>query len=95
MDTTESSLKPIPYGKRLLPTWIDKVGRERPDTTWASMPISSDLKDGFRDFQYRHLVAAIDAAAWWIESIIGKSSNFETVAYMGYVSQETFAGEGC
>ena len=70
-------------GGRLLPTWIDKVAHEAPDKVWASMPRSANLKDGFRDLQYRHLVAAVDSAAWWIESSIGRSSHFETVAYMG------------
>ena len=70
-------------GKRLLPTWIDKVCREEPDRVWASMPRTTNPADGFRDLKYCHLVAAIDATAWWIESVVGRSSQFETVAYMG------------
>ena len=73
------------HGKRLLPTWIDEVGRKTPEKPWALMPRSSDLKDGFREYHYRHLVAAIDTLAWWIESIIGRSTTFETVAYMGSI----------
>lgn len=83
--TSECSPDPMLRGKRLLPTWIDSVGRETPDKVWASIPRSMDLKDGFRDLQYRHLVAAIDTIAWWIESIIGRSTDFETVAYMGCI----------
>lgn len=77
-------------GGRLLPTWIDKVGQDAPDKVWASVPRSANLKDGFRDLRYRHLVAAIDAAAWWIESVIGRSTNFETVAYLGYIAVMTY-----
>ena len=81
--TLESSSEPTALGKRLLPTWIDKVGRETPEKVWAMMPRSADLKDGFREYHYNHLVAAIDTLAWWIESTIGRSTTFETVAYMG------------
>ena len=81
--TSECNSEPTVYGTRLLPTWIDKVGRETPDKVWAMMPRSTDLKDGFREYHYSHLVAAIDTLAWWIESTIGRSTTFETVAYMG------------
>lgn len=85
--TVTSECGPV-YGKRLLPTWIDKLGRETPEKVWAMMPRSTDLKDGFREYHYRNLVAAIDTLAWWIESTIGRSTTFETVAYMGCI----FAG---
>ena len=83
--TSECDSEPMVYGKRLLLTWIDKVGRETPDKVWAMMPRSTDLKDGFREYHYSHLVAAIDTLAWWIESTIGRSTTFETVAYMGCI----------
>ena len=83
--SSECSSDSIVHGKRLLPTWIDEVGRRTPEKSWALIPQSSDLKDGFREYHYRHLVAAIDELAWWIESIIGRSTSFETVAYMGCV----------
>ena len=79
------SSDPMLHGKRLLPIWIDKVGRENPEKAWALMPRSMDLKDGFREYQYRHLVAAIDTVAWWIEATIGRSTDFETVAYLGCI----------
>ena len=80
---TEGTLDPMVQGNRLLPTWIDKVGRESPEKSWALMPRSMHLEDGFREYQYRHLIAAIDSVAWWIESIIGRGADFDTVAYMG------------
>ena len=83
--TSERSPNIVSHGERLLPCWIDKVGRETPEKVWVSMPRSMNLQDGFRDFQYRHLVAAIDTVAWWIESIIGRSTDFETVAYLGWI----------
>ena len=83
--TSECSSEPSVHGKRLLLTWIDKVGRETPEKVWAMMPRSADLKDGFRKYHYSHLVAAIDTPTWWIESSISRSTTFETVAYMGCV----------
>ena len=70
-------------GKRLLPTYIDRLGQDSPEKSWALIPRSRDLKEGFGEYRYRHLVAAIDSVAWWIESLIGRSTTFETVAYMG------------
>jgi hypothetical protein len=71
--------------RRLLPAWIDQVCQEQPDKVWASITRSSDLKDRFRDIKYPEFVAAIDALAWWIESLLDRSSDFEPVVYMGYV----------
>ncbi len=90
--TTERSLDSMLHGRRLLPAWIDKVGRESPEKVWALMPRSNDLKDGFHEYKYHHLVAAIDTVAWWIESVIGKSHDFETVAYMGYIFNSLVSG---
>ena len=80
---SKSSLGSTVRGKRLLPTYIDRLGHESPEKSWALIPRSKDLKDGFGEYRYRHLVAAIDSVAWWIESLIGRSTIFETVAYMG------------
>ena len=84
MTVTTTSISEGLVGRpKLLPTLIDEVGCEEPDKIWASVPQSSNLKDSFRDLTYRQLVAAIDSTAWWIESSIGRSSTFETVAYLG------------
>lgn len=39
----ECSLQSVVHGKRLLPTWIDQLGRETPEKPWALMPRSTDL----------------------------------------------------
>lgn len=84
LSSNKQDLTMDPRGQRLLPNWIDHLAKNTPDKIWASMPWSSNLEDGFRDLQYRHLAGAIDKVAWWIESKIGRSSNFETVAFIGY-----------
>ena len=86
MTVESQSREPFPddiRGRRLLPSWIDEVARKEPERVWASMPRASDPKDGFRDVEYSRLASAVDKIAWWVESIIGRSSDFETVAYMG------------
>lgn len=70
-------------GRRLLPTLIDDLADRQPDNAWASIPRSADIKEGFQDISFRQLVNLIDGLAWWIESRYGRSSTFETVAYLG------------
>ena len=52
-----------PCGKRLLPTLIDSVAASEPDRTWASVPISQNLEDGFLDISYGQLADAVDMLA--------------------------------
>jgi hypothetical protein len=70
-------------GQRLLPTVIEQLVSDFPDKAWASIPLSADIKAGFQDISFRQLATIIDALAWWIESRIGRSSTFETAAYLG------------
>lgn len=70
-------------GQRLLPHIIDRLGKEERHKAWASIPLSENIKEGFQDVSYHQLAMATDALAWWIESRIGQSKNFETVAYLG------------
>ena len=71
------------YGRRLIPQLIDQRAEESPELPLWSVPISSNLMDGFRDISYGQVARAINRAAWWIDGNIGKSTTFETLAYMG------------
>lgn len=71
------------YGRRLISQLIDQRGEESPEHSIWSIPRSSNLADGFRDIGYGQLSGAINRAAWWIDDSIGKSTTFETLAYMG------------
>ena len=71
------------YGHRLIPQLIDERARSRPQDPVWSVPDSSNLADGFRDISYAQVARAINRAAWWIHENIGKSTTFETLAYIG------------
>jgi hypothetical protein len=72
-----------PYGERLLPQVVEAIAETDPSRVWASIPISLDVTDGFRDITFKEMLHAIDFICWWIEYQIGSSRDFETVAYLG------------
>ena len=75
---------PPDCGKRLLPVVIDEYARDQPERPWASIPIDDwDLTQGYEDVSYGALANAINKLAWYIERTIGRSSNLETIAYLG------------
>ena len=71
------------YGARLLPQVVDQLAVSDPIRVYASIPISSDLSAGFRDITMLDMAAAVDFFAWWLDSRCGRSSQFETLSYMG------------
>ena len=86
-----SSLKDInqaEYGRRLVPTLVDELARQAPDHVFASIPKSSQFTDGLIDVTNSMFACAVNRAAWSLESMIGRSDEFETIAYLG-------PGESC
>jgi hypothetical protein len=74
----------IPLGERLLPVRVDKLARDHPDKTCASIPKTQDLKDGYRDITYREIARAINRAAGWLEGHFGRNTTeFESLVYLG------------
>ena len=71
------------YGARLLPQVLDELAKSDPARIYATLPLSSDLAQGFRHVTVLEMAQATNAFAWWLDERIGKSSSFETVAYMG------------
>lgn len=69
--------------KRLLPTILDDRARDTPDRVYASVPKTGKLNDGYRDISYRQVANASNRVAWWLERETGKSTTFETIAYIG------------
>ncbi|KAI1346772.1 hypothetical protein F5Y01DRAFT_264280 [Xylaria sp. FL0043] len=68
----------------VLPVVIDELARNDPHRPWASIPVDdNDLTRGYEDINYETLASAIDKLAWVIDSAIGKSTTFETIAYLG------------
>lgn len=55
-----------------------------PHRPWASVPFDDDdLSKGYEDITYDVLANAVNKLAWFIDSCIGRPTNFETVAYIG------------
>lgn len=72
-----------PYGSRLLPTVVDETAKSHPDLPYAHVPISSNVGDGFKSVSFSDLATATNHLAAWISETLGRSTSFETIAYMG------------
>ena len=71
------------YGSRLMPCVVDELSASTPSRVYASVPVSSDLSEGFRDVTFREVAAATNSLARRITAQIGRSETFETIAYIG------------
>ncbi|ROV93607.1 hypothetical protein VMCG_08113 [Cytospora schulzeri] len=75
---------PADYCKKLLPVAIDEIASKEPDRPWVSLPHDDwDLAQGFEDVSFAALANAINKVAYAIEAAFGRSSTFETFAYLG------------
>jgi hypothetical protein len=69
---------------QLIPVILENRAKLDPHGIWARFPISSQsYKEGFRSATHLELLNAVNKVAWLIEETLGKSNNFETIAYLG------------
>lgn len=78
-DTTNA----IPYGRRLLPSYLDEIAKRNPGRVYAAIPKTAAVEDGYIDVTIADLARCANFMAQWIEEKFGKSQNFETIAYVG------------
>ena len=71
------------YGSRLLPQVVDELAYSDPKRIYASIPHSPDWSYGFRDVSMLQVSRAVDRVARWLESVAGRSTQFETLCYVG------------
>ena len=73
------------FGSRLLPQVVDELARSCPERIYASIPLSSGPLQGFQfqDVTILELAQAVSRFAWWLDENLGKSTTFETLAYVG------------
>lgn len=71
------------YGKRLLPALVDEIAATDPERTFASIPKSSDIGDGFLDVSYCKFARAVNRCAWWLTKELGEHVEPKIVLYMG------------
>jgi len=71
-----------PKKNRLLVKTVDDAAETEPKRLFAKVPQGTELSDGFLNITMEGLARAVNCMAWWIEGIIGKGKNQETLAYM-------------
>ena len=71
------------YGHRLIPTLVDDYARTDPDYVFASIPKTTNFADGLEKITISAFARAVNEIAWRCESVLGKSTNFDTLAYIG------------
>ena len=75
-----SQAKSVP---RLIPDLVDDYARTKPDYIFAQVPKTSDFADGLKDITISTFARVVNHIAHRIESVLGKSSDFDTIAYIG------------
>ena len=73
----------LDYGRRLIPHLIDERANKDWKQPFTSLSRSADPIDGFDDITYRQFANAINHCAWWMQSVLGKSHEYNTIAYTG------------
>lgn len=63
-------------------TVVDERAAENYQRPIASIPRSSNVKEGYRDISYAAFSNAINRCANWIWMTIGTSSTFEPLVYL-------------
>ncbi|CAG8979441.1 hypothetical protein HYALB_00011954 [Hymenoscyphus albidus] len=66
-----------------IPVLVDEKASNTPDRTFAIIPKTANINDGFRDYKYSELAQAGNKMSWWLEKELEKSVIPETLAYMG------------
>lgn len=80
MSTVGANLAP---GRRLLLHILEHTAQTDPERVYASIPLTDHPKDGYRDVTFLDLSRAVNQATSWLETKFGRSSTFETLAYIG------------
>ena len=73
----------IEYGKRLLQHVLDEWARHNPKHVFAVVHKTSNLADGFREITIESFARAVNEVAHRIDSTVGRSTQFDTIAYLG------------
>jgi hypothetical protein len=82
MNTDSGPLEPH-YGSRMLPHVVDELARLNPSRVYATIPLSSDISQGFRDVTMLEVAHGVNHFASWLENSFGRSSSFDTLCYIG------------
>ena len=79
----ESTIPATEVRHLLLEALEQRTNRD-PSGTFAKIPaLSTSYSDGFRSVSNFELQNSVNQVAWWLETQLGKSEDFETLAYLG------------
>jgi acyl-CoA synthetase (AMP-forming)/AMP-acid ligase II len=74
---------PSPSDEDLLPTLINTLARESPDTLWAEYPTSpTSYSQGFTVITYARFANAINNCAHFLAETLGRSGTGEPLAWL-------------
>ncbi|KAI0024098.1 L-aminoadipate-semialdehyde dehydrogenase [Xylariomycetidae sp. FL0641] len=71
------------HGNRLLPVVIDEAARDTPNRIVYTVPHLTELGDSFENITAFRFANAVNRAAHWIESKLGRSTSFDAIGYIG------------
>jgi len=74
---------PYAFGNRLLAETLADLASSEPHRTYASVPRTGNIADGFLDVSFGDMERMASALTGWVEDTWGRSSSFETIAYIG------------
>lgn len=83
MVTKHMTTPPADYGHRLIPTLVDEYAQKDPDYVFAMIPRTVNFADGLEKITISTFARAVNEIAWRCESVLGKSTDFDTIAYIG------------
>lgn len=73
-----------PNGNQLLPVVLENRARLNPHGAWAKFPVSDHTyASGLRTATNLEVSNAVNKVAWLLEERLGRSREFETIAYIG------------
>lgn len=75
-----SLAQPKPFNH---PEEVDKRAIETPHRTYALVPRTQDLKDGYESVTYQQLSRAINKTAFWLDERLPRRGSFDTFTYLG------------
>lgn len=83
MATNHTTTPPADYGHRLIPSLVDEYARTDPDYVFALVPKAASFADGLEKITISTFARAVNEIASRIDSTLGKSTDFDTIAYIG------------
>ena len=83
MATNHTTTPLADYGHRLIPSLVDEYARNDPEYVFALIPRTVNFADGLQKITISTFARAVNEIAWRCESVLGKSTDFDTIAYIG------------